>query len=121
VTAGKPDSDGAEDASPGYQAVIPMPLLPDATAEELDDCYERIRFALHDREDEVDPPLTVTLCRRAEVALGDEELSAALEICRDAMVDVLGVSADEPGVEWLYRQSTGSDALMVTVAAVRQS
>ncbi len=119
MTAGKPDSGAAAEASSGYQAVVPMALQPDATADELDACYERIRFALHDREDEVDPPLTVTLCRRAEVPLDEEDLSAALEICRDAMVDVLGVSADEPGVEWRYRQSTGTEALVVTVAAVR--
>ena len=96
-----------------------MSLQPDATAGELDDRYEKIRFALHQREDEVEPPLTVTLCRRAAAALAEEDLAAALEICRDAMVDVLGVAADEPAVEWRYRQSTGSEALVVTVDVVR--
>ena len=90
----------------GYSARILLRTAPDCSAAELDRQYETVRLALQDHEDELDPPVTVTLTRESPDSLTAEELGAALFTCREALVDVLGVSADDPGVTWRYAQRT---------------
>lgn len=99
----------------GYEVEIDIEIHLGAAADQEEEQYERVRRALSAYEDAVDPPLWVTLTRRAPLPLPIESLEGALSTCRDAMVDVLGVAADHPQVAWSYRQLQGSYALIVEV------
>lgn len=108
----------AADKQGSYTARIPIRTPLDCSPEELDRQYEALRFALQEHEDELDPPLVVTLTREAPDTLSQADLETALLTCRDAMVDVLGVGADEPGVVWRHAQLRAEEeAVVVTVAA----
>jgi hypothetical protein len=99
----------------GYSVEIPIELLPGASEEDEEERYERIRRELVVYEDAIDPPLWVTLTRRGPLPLAEEDLDEVLSVCRDAVVDVLGVASDHPQVYWSYRQTEGSYALRVEV------
>jgi len=103
----------------GYAVEIAMELHRGADAELEDEQYERVRAAMVRHEDAMDPPLRVVLTRRAPQGVAAEDLPDVLAACREAMIDVLGVAADHPGVAWEFRQSEGPAALVVEVAAVR--
>ncbi len=90
-------------------------MHPGASPEDQDDHYERVRSGLEEYEDVLEPPLRVTLTRRGPLRLPEDQIEGLLSVCRDAMVDVLGVASDHPGVRWTYRQSEGSYALLVEV------
>lgn len=98
-----------------FEVEIAMELPLGANDEEEDEQYERVRLALVQYEDAIDPPLRVTLTRRAPELLPADELVGVLSICRDAVIDVLGVASDHPGVDWQYRQAEGPHALIVDV------
>lgn len=98
-----------------YVVELAMDLAPGATENDEDERYERIRHALVQYEDAVDPPLRVTLTRRAPDRLPMDDLLGVLSTCRDAVVDVLGVASDHPGVDWHYDQEDGAAALVVEV------
>ncbi len=103
-------------AERGYQVEISDLVLPPSPSdEECDRIYERVRKELHAFEDKCDPPLAVELTRRAMITLGDDELAAALEIVRDAMVDVLGVPSDDRRVDWHFAQRQDRDSLLIRV------
>jgi hypothetical protein len=99
----------------GYSVEIPIELLPGASSEDEDERYERVRRELVDYEDAIEPPLWVTLTRRGPLPLHKQDLDEVLATCRDAVVDVLGVASDHPEVDWSYRQTEGSYALLVEV------
>lgn len=99
----------------GYEVEIEMELHLVATDEDEDDCYERVRVALSQYEDALAPPLCVTLTRRAPSPLPEDELECVLSVCRDAVVDVLGIAANHPGVAWQSNQLLGPAALIVEV------
>lgn len=100
----------------GWTAHIPLRTAPHRSDDELDQQYERLRLALQRYEDAVDPPLTVTLTREAPDTLGEDDLHEALATCREALVDVLGVSADAADVTWRYAQrATADEALGIEV------
>ncbi len=99
----------------GYSAELPLELHPGASEEDRDDHYERVRNGLAEFEDLLDPPLTVTLTRRGPLRVPDPQLEELLSVCRDAVVDVLGVPSDHPRVRWFFRQSEGAYALLVEV------
>jgi hypothetical protein len=99
----------------GYEVEIDIEIHLGAGPEEEEQQYERVRRALVDYEDALAPPLWVTLTRRAPLPVPLEALEGVLSICRDAMVDVLGIAADHPEVAWSYRQLEGPYALVVEV------
>ncbi len=99
----------------GYRVEIDLEIHLGAGAEVEEEQYERVRRALVAYEDALDPPLWVTLTRRAPLPLPIEKLESVLSTCRDAMVDVLGVSVDHPQVAWSYRQIEGPYTLIVEV------
>ncbi len=99
----------------GYSAELPIELHPGADPDEEDALYERVRNGLAEYEDALDPPLCVTLTRRGPLPVDAKQLEAILSICRDAVVDVLGVASDHPRVRWVSHQSEGPYALLVEV------
>jgi hypothetical protein len=92
----------------------------DCSPEELDRQYETVRVALQAHEDELDPPLTVILTRAASDTLSPADLETALFTCRDALIDVLGVAADEPGVTWVYAQRRATEEAVCVAVTVRE-
>jgi len=105
--------------SSGYSIEIEMRIGLGFDDEEAEQQYERVRFALQRHEDEIDPPAVVRLTRRAPRAMPAADLAAALSVCRDAMVDVLGVPGDHPDVEWVFEQAPGPEALLIEVTPRR--
>ncbi len=99
----------------GYSAELALEIHPGASAEDDDDHYERVRSGLAEYEDLLDPPLCVILTRRGPLRLPEAQLEDLLSVCRDAVVDVLGVPSDHPRVRWIYRQSEGPHAVLVEV------
>lgn len=106
----------SDDELDHYAVEIGIELPLRASDEQEDEIYERVRLALVQYEDAIDPPLQVTLTRRAPDRLATDDLLGVLSICRDALVDVIGVASDHPAVEWHYGQLEGQPALIVEVS-----
>jgi hypothetical protein len=106
----------------GFELRLAIQTGLDLEAEAGDAQYEEVRFALGEFEDRIDPPLTVTLTREAAASLDESDLREALQTCRDAVVDVLGVASDEPGVTWRYEQRRAEvEGVHVEVRAERSA
>lgn len=64
-------------------------------------------------------PCTVTLTRVGVRVLDSDNLQGALKATRDGIADRLGVSDNDPRIEWRYGQAKGSPAVLVTLEASR--
>jgi hypothetical protein len=99
---------------------VPGPVAVTRSRGALERRYERIRAALEEIEDEFETPVLVVLTRIDRHPLDEARLAAALRICRDAVVDALGIPADDPGVAWRQRQEpvVGKAALRIEIRAL---
>lgn len=82
--------------------------------------YERIRIALEEVEDEFEAPVLVVLTRIARGRLDEAQLAAALQTCRDAVVDALGIPFDDPGITWrrCQEERVGQAGLRIEICAL---
>ena len=97
----------------GYRAEVVLPVDAAEGDALADEQYEAVRRALHEYEDAVDPPLVIVLTRCSPDVVAVDKLPDELSVCRDAMIDVLGVAADHPAVSWQYRQRSGKGLSLV--------